>query len=196
MGFSLSLAVIYRDAPSGFIDIERVQIMAKVGLFYGSTTGKTADAAEQMQTALGGDAVVDLYDISEKSAADLAAYDYLIIGCPTWNIGDLQDDWDAILDDLDDVDFNGKTVAYFGTGDQVGYADNFQDAMGILEEKIAELGGKTVGYWPADGYDHTDSKAIRDGKFCGLALDDDNESDKTEERINTWCAQIKSAMGI
>ncbi|MEM7649749.1 MAG: flavodoxin FldA, partial [Cyanobacteria bacterium P01_A01_bin.70] len=34
------------------------------------------------------------------------------------------------------------------------------------------------------------------GKFCGLALDDDNESDKTEERINTWCGQIKSAMGI
>ena len=170
--------------------------MAKVGLFYGSTTGKTADAAEQMQTALGGDAVVDLHDISEKSAADLADYDYLIIGCPTWNIGDLQDDWDAILDDLDDVDFSGKTVAYFGTGDQVGYADNFQDAMGILEEKIAELGGKTVGYWPADGYDHTDSKAIRDGKFCGLALDDDNESDKTEERSNAWCGQIKSAMGV
>ena len=170
--------------------------MAKVGLFYGSTTGKTADAAEQVQSVLGGEAVVDLFDISEKSAADLAEYDYIIIGCPTWNIGDLQDDWDAILDDLDDVDFSGKTLAYFGTGDQVGYADNFQDAMGILEEKISGLGGKTVGYWPADGYEHTDSKAMRDGKFCGLALDDDNESEKSEERINTWCSQIKSAMGI
>lgn len=170
--------------------------MAKVGLFYGSTTGKTADAAEQMQAALGGDDVVDLHDISEKGAADLAEYDYIIIGCPTWNIGDLQDDWDAIFDELDDVDFSGKTVAYFGTGDQIGYAENFQDAMGILEEKIAELGGKTVGYWPAEGYEHTESKAIRDGKFCGLALDDDNESEKTEERIQTWCGQIKSAFGI
>jgi len=170
--------------------------MAKVGLFYGSTTGKTADAAEQMQAALGGDAVVDLHDISDKSAANLAEYDYLIIGCPTWNIGDLQDDWDAIFEDLDDVDFSGKTVAYFGTGDQVGYADNFQDAMGILEEKIAELVGKTVGYWPADGYEHNDSKAMRDGKFCGLALDDDNESEKTEERIQTWCSKVKSAFGI
>jgi len=170
--------------------------MAKVVLFYGSTTGKTADAAEQMQAALGGDAVVDVHDISDKSAANLAEYDYLIIGCPTWNIGDLQDDWDAIFEDLDDVDFSGKTVAYCGTGDQVGYADNFQDAMGILEEKIAELGGKTVGYWPADGYEHNDSKAMRDGKFCGLALDDDNESEKTEERIQTWCSQVKSAFGI
>jgi flavodoxin I len=170
--------------------------MAKIGLFYGSTTGKTADAAEQIQASLGGDSVVDLHDISEKSVSDLAEYDCLIIGCPTWNIGDVQDDWDAVIDDLDDVDFSGKTVAYFGTGDQIGYADNFQDAMGILEEKISGLGGKTVGYWSADGYEHTDSKAIRDGRFCGLALDDDNESDKTSERIHAWCAQIKSEMGV
>ena len=45
------------------------------------------------------------------------------------------------------------------------------------EEKISKLGGKTVGYWPTDGYEHSESAAIRDGKFCGLALDDDNESD-------------------
>ncbi|MEM9009143.1 MAG: flavodoxin FldA [Cyanobacteria bacterium P01_F01_bin.86] len=170
--------------------------MAKVGLFYGSTTGKTADAAEQIQTALGGDSVVDLHDISEKGASDLAEYDYLIIGCPTWNIGDIQDDWEAIVDDLDEVDFSGKTIAYFGTGDQVGYSDNFQDAMGLLEEKISGLGGKTVGYWAADDYDHSESKAIRDGKFCGLALDEDNESEKTESRIQTWCTQVKAAMAL
>ncbi len=70
------------------------------------------------------------------------------------------------------------------------------DAMGQLEEKISGLGGKTVGYWPADGYKHSESLAIRDGKFCGLALDDDNESDKSEARIQAWTAQIKSAMSL
>ncbi|MEM7062563.1 MAG: flavodoxin FldA [Cyanobacteria bacterium P01_B01_bin.77] len=169
--------------------------MAKVGLFYGSTTGKTADAAEQVQAALGGDSVVDLVEIEDAGA--LAAYECLIIACPTWNIGELQDDWAAVFDDLDDVDFNGKTVAYMGTGDQVGYADNFMDAMGQLEEKIAGLGGKTVGYWSADGYDHEASLAIRDGnKFCGLALDDDNESEKTEARIKAWTTQIKQEMSL
>ncbi|EKU99405.1 flavodoxin, long chain [Leptolyngbya sp. PCC 7375] len=169
--------------------------MAKVGLFYGSTTGKTADAAEQVQALLGGDSVVDLIEIEDASA--LAEYECLIIACPTWNIGELQDDWAAVFDDLDDVDFSGKTVAYMGTGDQIGYADNFMDAMGQLEEKIASLGGKTVGYWSADGYDHEASMAIRDGnKFCGLALDDDNESDKTESRIKTWTAQIKQEMSL
>lgn len=169
--------------------------MAKVGLFYGSTTGKTADAAEQVQAALGGDSVVDLVEIEDASA--LAGYDCLIIACPTWNIGELQDDWAAVFDDLDDVDFSGKTVAYMGTGDQVGYADNFMDAMGQLEEKISGLGGKTVGYWSADGYDHEASLAIRDGnKFCGLALDEDNESDKSEARIKEWTAQIKQEMSL
>ncbi|MEM1239207.1 MAG: flavodoxin FldA [Cyanobacteria bacterium P01_H01_bin.26] len=169
--------------------------MAKVGLFYGSTTGKTADAAEQVQAALGGDSMVDLVEIEDAST--LADYEYLIIACPTWNIGELQDDWAAVFDDLDDVDFSGKTIAYMGTGDQIGYADNFMDAMGQLEEKIAGLGGKTVGYWSADGYDHEASLAIRDGnKFCGLALDDDNESEKTEDRIKTWTAQIKQEMSL
>ncbi|MEO0349894.1 MAG: flavodoxin FldA [Cyanobacteria bacterium P01_A01_bin.15] len=169
--------------------------MAKVGLFYGSTTGKTADAAEQVQAALGGDSMVDLVEIEDAST--LSDYEYLIIACPTWNIGELQDDWAAVFDDLDDVDFGGKTVAYMGTGDQIGYADNFMDAMGQLEEKIAGLGGKTVGYWSADGYDHEASLAIRDGnKFCGLALDDDNESEKTEDRIKTWAAQIKQEMSL
>lgn len=40
-----------------------------------------------------------------------------------------------------------KKIAYFGCGDQVGYADNFVDAIGILEAKITERGGKTIGYW-------------------------------------------------
>ena len=170
--------------------------MAKVGLFYGSTTGKTADAAEQIQAALGGDDVVDLKDIADADASALGEYDYLIIGCPTWNIGELQDDWAAIFDELDDVDFSGKTIAYFGTGDQVGYADNFMDAMGQLEEKISGAGGKNVGMWSAEGYEHEASLAIRGAKFCGLALDDDNESDKTDDRIQTRSGQIMQVMGL
>ena len=92
--------------------------------------------------------------------------------------------------------FNGKTIAYFGTGDQVGYSDNFQDAMGMLEEKISSLGGKTVGYTSVDGYEFDESKALRDGKFCGLALDEDNQSELSDERIKAWTAQIKSAFGM
>ncbi|MDJ0679868.1 MAG: flavodoxin FldA [Xenococcaceae cyanobacterium MO_167.B52] len=169
--------------------------MTKIGLFYGTTTGKTESAAEIIRDELGGDAVT-LHDIGDVTDSDFADYEYLIIGSPTWDIGELQSDWDGFFEELDNIDFSGKKVAYFGTGDQVGYAENFQDAMGILEEKISSLGGKTVGHWSTDGYDHEASRADKGGKFVGLALDDDNQSELTEPRIKEWVAQIKTEFGI
>ncbi|MFO8039739.1 MAG: flavodoxin FldA [Sodalinema sp.] len=170
--------------------------MSKIGLFFGTQTGNTEAAAEMIQSALEGDSVVTLHDVAEADLDELGEYDCLIIGCPTWNIGELQSDWEGLYDELDALDFSGKKVAYFGVGDQIGYADNFQDAMGMLEEKISQLGGATVGYWPTDGYEFEESKAVRDGKFVGLALDEDNQSEMTEERVQAWTSQLKSAFGL
>jgi flavodoxin I len=170
--------------------------MSKIGLFFGTQTGNTEAAAEMIQSALGGDSVVTLHDVAEADLDELGEYDCLIIGCPTWNIGELQSDWEGLYDELDALDFSGKKVAYFGVGDQIGYADNFQDAMGMLEEKISQLGGATVGYWPTDGYEFEESKAVRDGKFVGLALDEDNQPEMTEERVQAWTSQLKSAFGL
>ena len=170
--------------------------MSKIGLFYGTTTGKTESAAEIIRDEFGGNSIVTLHDIGDASDSDFADYQYLITGCPTWDIGELQSDWDGFFEELDNIDFSGKTVAYFGTGDQVGYSENFQDAMGILEEKISGLGGKTVGHWSTDGYEHEASQADKGGKFVGLALDDDNQSELTEPRIKEWVAQVKKEFGI
>jgi flavodoxin I len=144
-----------------------------------------------IQKEFGGDSVVTLSDISKVELTDFEGYNYIIIGYPTWNVGELQSDWEDFYDQLDNIDFSGKKVAYFGEGDQVGYPDTFQDAMGILEEKVSELGGETVGYWSTDGYEFTDSKALRDGKFVGLALDEDNQSELTNERIKAWVFQLQ-----
>ncbi len=170
--------------------------MSKIGLFFGTQTGNTQTLAKDIQKALGGDSVVTLHDVADAEASDLESYDTLIIGCPTWNIGEMQSDWEGLYEELDSVDFNGKTVAYFGPGDQIGYADNFQDAMGILEEKISSIGGKTVGHWPIDGYDFTESKAVKNGTFVGLPLDEDNQPDLTDQRIKAWVAQLKLAFGL
>ena len=170
--------------------------MSKIGLFFGTQTGNTEAAAEMIQSALGGDSVVTLHDVAEADLDELGEYDCLIIGCPTWNIGELQSDWEGLYDELDALDFSGKKVAYFGVGDQIGYADNFQDAMGMLEDKISQLGGATVGYWPTDGYEFEESKAVRDGKFVGLALDEDNQPEMTEERVQAWTSQLKSAFEL
>ena len=170
--------------------------MAKIGLFYGTQTGNTQTAAELIQQEVGGDSVVALYDIADAEPIDFEEYDFIIIGCPTWNIGELQSDWEGFYDELDNIDFSHKKIAYFGAGDQIGYADNFQDAMGILEEKISSLGGTTVGYWSTDGYEFNESKAVRNGKFVGLALDEDNQSELSDSRIKSWVAQIKQEFGL
>lgn len=170
--------------------------MAKIGLFFGTQTGNTETIAETIQAELGGDSIVDLHDVARAEFDDFKQYEYLIIGCPTWNIGELQSDWGGLYEDLDQIDFTGKKIAYFGTGDQTGYPDNFQDAMGILEEKISSLGGKTFGYWSTGDYDFNESKAVRNGKFVGLAIDEDNQSDLTPTRIKSWVAQVKSEFGL
>jgi flavodoxin I len=169
--------------------------MAKIGLFFGTQTGKTSDVADLIREKLG-ESKVDIYDMADVSISDFDGYTQLIIGSPTWNIGELQSDWDAFFPDLDTMDFNGKTVAYFGTGDQIGYADNFMDAVGILEAKISQRGGKTIGYWPIDGYDFSESVACKNGKFVGLAIDEDNQPELTEERVTKWVAQIKQEFGV
>jgi flavodoxin I len=169
--------------------------MAKIGMFYGTQTGKTEEVAEAIRAKIG-ESIVDIYNVAEIDLTDFDGYEYLIIGSPTWNIGELQVDWDGLFPELDQVNFQGKTVAYFGTGDQVGYADNFMDAIGILEAKISELGGKTVGQWPTEGYDFSESQAVRSDRFVGLAIDEDNQPELTAGRIDTWVRQIKPEFGI
>ena len=50
-----------------------------------------------------------------------------------------------------------------------------------------------LGYVADGGYEsYTDSKSVQDGKWLGLALDNDNEDDKTPERVKAWVDQLKS----
>ena len=51
-------------------------------------------------------------------------------------------------------------------------------------------GANLVGLWENQGYEHTASKAIRDGYFLGLALDEDNQAELTDERVSAWVEQV------
>ncbi|MEA3522792.1 MAG: flavodoxin [Campylobacterota bacterium] len=164
--------------------------MAKIGLFYASSTGNTEDVAKTLKAKLDTHDV-DMFnlgdDCDEKAMDD---YTYLILGASTWGEGDLQDDWEDYLPNLDGIDFSDKTVALFGLGDQEEYCDNFLDALGTIYDKITEKGANVVGFWPTEGYEHDESTAIRNDEFVGLALDEDNQDDLSEERISEWVNQI------
>ncbi|MGB5866429.1 MAG: flavodoxin [Arcobacteraceae bacterium] len=157
-------------------------------IFYASSTGNTQIIAQEISKKLG-DAT--LVDIADEGITTLAQYDKVILGLSTWGEGELQDDWDDVWDELKDIDFSNKTIALFGLGDQEDYGYNYVDAMGIayeeLENRGATIVGKTV---VTDEYYYEESRAVVDGKFVGLALDEDNQDNLTQERITNWCEEI------
>ncbi|GAB2199183.1 flavodoxin [Sessilibacter sp. MAH4] len=165
--------------------------MAKIGLFFGSDEGNTENVAYRIQQCLGIDNV-DVHDIADVTQLDFAEYPFLILGISTWDFGQIQSDWEEFWSDLEAIDFSGKTVALFGLGDQFGYGDYFLDAMGMLHDVIVEHGADIVGSWPTEGYEFDASKAEISGQnlFVGLAIDEDQQEELTNDRINRWCAII------
>ena len=45
-----------------------------------------------------------------------------------------------------------------------------------------------------DGYSYSSSISVVDGCFVGLALDEVNESDKTDGRIDAWVADLRNSL--
>ena len=90
------------------------------------------------------------------------------------------------------MDFSGKPVAIVGLGDSSSYSDYFCDAMEELYTAFLQAGAKMIGKVSTDGYTFEESKSVIDGKFCGLAIDEDNESDLTDQRLADWVKQINS----
>jgi len=169
--------------------------MGKIGIFYGSTEGNTEEVVQKVQAALGED-VADVHNVDSATADDMQKYDILVLAASTWEIGELQEDWDTFIDVLDDIDFAGKKVSYIGVGDADGYPDTFVDAPGIIHERIADSGAEFFGALSTDDYTFDESKMVVDGKFIGLVCDEDNESDKTDERVAGWVEQIKGELGL
>lgn len=161
--------------------------MAKVGIFYGSTTGVTEDIANRIAEKIDGAEVFNI----DGNVEELENYDVLLLGTSTWGFGDLQDDWQAVLDDLANLNLAGKKVAYFGSGDQGTFSDTFMDGMAIINEEISKTGATVIGNTSTEGYEFNESRAVEGDKFLGLALDEVNQSDLTDERIDAWVEQIK-----
>ena len=162
--------------------------MKKTGIFYGSTTGTTEDIAGRIANRLGIPAT-DVHSAGELSEESIDAYECLLIGTSTWGDGELQDDWYDAASVLEKSDISDKIIALFGCGDSSCYSDTFCDAMGLLYEKIK--GRCTVkGQTSVEGYSFSSSKAVDGDSFVGLVIDEMNESDKTDARIDSWTSKL------
>lgn len=161
--------------------------MSKIAIVYGTSTGATKDIAAKIQKVLGAG---DLYDVANLNLDQLKPYDFLILGASTTGYGELQDDWDSVLTKFSELDFSGKKIALFGLGDSSSYSDTFANGMGQIYNAIKDK-AEVVGFVSTDGYTFDDSESVVDGQFVGLAIDDDNEFDQTDSRIDAWVKVLK-----
>ena len=145
-----------------------------IGLIFGTDTGNTEEIGDKISNSFSEKGlVVEMINVTEASVEAIQSFDFIIMGIPTWDFGGIQEDWE-----------------YFE--DQLGYGDYFVDAMGWLHDRIKNSGAKIIGAWPTTGYDFEASLAVNEDKtqFCGLAIDDDQQFDLTDERIAKWVNQI------
>lgn len=175
--------------------------MAKVGVFFGTDTGNTRRIAKEITSTLGSAVAAKPVNIRNANATDLLAYDILILGTPTYgegmlpglSTGNATESWEEFLPSLNGQDFSGKKVAIYGLGNQKSYPAEFVDAVYYLYERFKQCGATIIGEWSTEGYNFKASKAVIDGHFVGLALDQENQKDLTPGRLDTWLKMLAAA---
>ena len=160
-------------------------------IFFASSTGNSEEIANKISAELNN---IEIFDLAGTKIEKINEFDKLILGGSTWGDGELNDDWEDVWSDFIKLDLSNKTIALFGLGDQESYSDEFCSAMGIIYEQIVKSGAKIVGFTSTEGYYHDGSKAQINDKFVGLVIDEDNQSDLTDERIKTWVNEIKESI--
>lgn len=167
--------------------------MKKTILMYWPTGGNVEYSAKLIKEKIED---LEIKSIDQVSVEDLKSHDQYIIGCSTvgsatWDSTDNNDPWLQFLKELDEVGITHKTVAIFGLGDQIRWPKHYVDGMAIIYEEVKKRGAKLIGRWPIEGYDHEESEAQEGDFFIGLALDQDQQPELSEGRIEKWVAQIK-----
>lgn len=169
--------------------------MAKIAIFYGSDTGNTERAAFKMHELLNDAEIFDVRTVTDPSI--ILNYDLVLLGTSTWYLGELQSDMENFKSEIESLDFTGHKFALFGLGDQMEYSEYYLNGMGTMYEFLTQKGANFIGAWSNDGYASTSVLPLtEDGfNFVGLALDDDNQADLTQERIENWLKQLENEFG-
>lgn len=164
--------------------------MEKIGIFYGTNTGKTRAIIEEIEFNLK-DRDIEIIDV-KNGIEKIKGFKNLILATPSYEVGETQKDWAKNLEMLEKINFKGKIVALVGLGNQYAFGESFVDGMRVLYDIVSKNGAEVIGFTSIKGYYFKESKAIIKEKFVGLALDENNQDDETPKRIEEWLQEIKS----
>lgn len=139
--------------------------MAKVAIVYWSGSGNTeamAQAVEEGAKAAG--AETSLSFVSDTSAADVAAYDHIILGCPAMGNEELEEyEFEPFFAELL-PNLAGKEVGIFGS-----YAWNQGDWIENWKNRLTEA-GVTIAADPVKAYSYPDDEALAACKALGETI--------------------------
>lgn len=161
--------------------------MKTVGIFYGSTGGKTKEVVDILASQLGDAKVFDVAD----GLSEIDNFDNIILASPTYGMGELQDDWASCIDELAEVKMEGKVVGLIGVGDAALFGANYVESMMHLYDAVEPNGAKIVGLMSTDDYDYEDSLAVVDDKFMGLPIDASYDEETIASKLEEWLDKIK-----
>lgn len=177
--------------------------MEKIGLFYAPALGSTEKVAKLVEQKIGSEKIEKILIQKDTPAEEMKKYKKLILGISTvgrdrWDSSYSAIGWDFMIPKISEIDLSNQTVAMFGLGNQVLYPDNFVDGMGFLKDALDAANANLIGHWSIEDYDFTGSEALKDDedKFPGVAIDEDNEPEKTEERIDKWLTVMKDKLSF
>lgn len=161
-------------------------------ILYASSTGHTEYIAEKLNELIPNSKLQDVDDL--KDITELKNCKTLICCIPTWNTGADEarsgTSWDEKFEAIRSTDFSNTSVGIVGLGDSAAFSKYFCDAMEELHSSFSAAGANIIGQVSTEDYIYDDSKSIIDGMFCGLPIDEDNESEKTDDRLRNWAEQI------
>ncbi|HXE39177.1 MAG TPA: flavodoxin [Azonexus sp.] len=174
--------------------------MNRIGLFFGTETGSTRLVAKKMQKKLGDELCDKALNVNRIATDEMLKYDALILGTPSYGVGEIpgngvsgcfEPNWAEFFAKMpENPDFSGKRIAFFALGAQERYADRFCSSLLPLVEKFKTWGAEVIGDWSTAGYNFEQSAAVVDGRFLGLIIDQRTQGMLTEERIDSWLAQV------
>lgn len=173
--------------------------MKKIALLYWGKGGSTEKVAKLVYNQFDSE-IIDLFDLESFDLKDIEKYEMGILAAPTigadyWEDATSNNLWNKFFRNIEQLDLSKKTVAFVGLGDQVLYPKHFVAGLGLFQKELSKTNVKIIGRWPTDGYDFTESQGEKDGMFYGLAIDEQNQWDITEERVKAWTDQLKKEMG-
>ena len=136
--------------------------MAKVAIVYWSGSGNTeamAQAVEEGAKAAGAETILNF--VSDTSAADVAQFDHVVLGCPAMGNEELEEyEFEPFFEELL-PHLKGKVVAIFGS-----YAWNQGDWIETWKNRCEEAGVTLIAD-PVKAYSYPDDDALEACKKLG-----------------------------